>query len=1076
MTAAERPGIVPADQAQRARILTDLQTNLLVEAGAGSGKTTMLVGRIAALVKSGVRFEHIAAITFTRKAAAELRQRTQLALEEALRQARENGDDIAAVYETALAEMDRGFIGTIHAFCARLLRESPLEAGLDPAFQEVTEADWDQLVRSYWHEWLREARLRRERLLTAIDEMGVDPRELFDAFLTLVRYPDVTFQAQHVPAPDVTECRERLQSLVTRGWKLMRREAPPVGWDSLALFIRRLRFSKRTQDWSVPADFCNAINELPAELKATFKWWDAETADVKAFLQEFRSWLENHGRPVVRKWREHRYAPILEVVKAARAEFARRRRTTGQLGFEDLLQLSANLLRRSPSSRVRLGTRFRHLLVDEFQDTDPIQAEVCFLLASEPKEGTDWREVRPRDGALFVVGDPKQSIYRFRRADLQTYELVKTRMRELGAVLQLTQNFRSNDAIRDFVNAHFSRAFPPADDGVQAPFAQMITGAPAPAGAGVRSYTVEWKASAYEPILRQDSTRVASWIARLIDSGEAKPEDFLVLTYKREHIVRYGRALAERNVPIEVTGAPHLQEAELAELIVTLEAIADPQNEVRVASALIGLFAGCTQGDLYAWRQRGGRFVMDNEPPAVESPVQLGLLQLYHWYTRSLQVPVDVLIDEILVESGLLAFAASEPMGDARAGILLHLAEVLRARNAAGAAASGAATLRDALELLRELLASREGADASLRPGRRDVVRIMNLHKAKGLEARFVILAAPTPRSEFTPGAVISREGDDALGWLLVRHRKRNSEKIIAQPPRWAELEAREIRFEQAEDDRLLYVAATRAKELLLVARCHKENDRGEPQPDKSAWGPLAPTLEEYAEPMELAPADPPGREKLHVASAELDERVAAARERVSVAKRITYERTSHALVARSDSDKARERREEIPRHVRRAESGRAWGSALHRALEARGRGRTGERLRNYVAAIVLDEEIKREGGLPDDAVDRILRKVEEITAGTEWRELMAGGGMFELGVMSVVSDDGTARVTEGVIDAAAQRDGAWTLYDWKTDRAGDEVWEQLVPKYEQQVAGYVDAVKRLTGGEVRGGIVRVTF
>jgi ATP-dependent helicase/nuclease subunit A len=1071
VSARARKPLTPSDQPHRDRILHDLGTNLLVEAGAGSGKTTMLVGRITALVRSGVRFEHIAAITFTRKAAAELRQRTQLALEDALRNAREDGSDVAAAYETALAEMDRGFIGTIHSFCGRLLRESPLEAGLDPAFQEIAEADWDQLVRSRWHDWLRDARRRKDRRLTAIDALGIDPRELFDAFVTVVGYPDVEFPAEHVPPPDVTECRERLESLLSRGVRMMPKETPPTGADSLTSLLKRLRFSKRTQDWTSLPNFCNAINDLPGEVKATYKWWRPGKDEVKEYLNEFQDWMQVYATPVVRRWREHRYAPVLTLVQAAAKDFARHRRATGQLGFEDLLQLSATLLKKSPSARARLGARFRHLLVDEFQDTDPIQAEVCFLLASEPREGDDWRAVTPRPGALFVVGDPKQSIYRFRRADLQTYELVKSRMKESGDVLQLTHNFRSNDTIRDFVNAHFSRAFPPSDDGVQAPFAKMITREPAPEGAGVRAYTIVWKERRYEPILREDSARIASWVERMIESGSAVPGDFLVLTYKREHIVRYGRALAERNVPIEVTGAPHLQEAELAELIVALEAIADPQNEVRVASALIGLFSGCTQGELYAWRQRGsdGRFVINRPPPADESPVSRGLLQLHNWYLRSLEVPVDVLLDEILVNSGLLAYAASQPMGDARAGILLHLAELLRGRNAAGADATGAATLRDALGLLRELLASREGVDASLRPGRTDVVRVMNLHKAKGLEARFVVLAAPTPRTEFPPTTVISREGDAARGWFLAKQKKGNAEKIIAQPPGWAEMEERETRFKKAEDDRLLYVAATRAKEMLLVARCYSENAEGEPQQDKSAWAPLGPTLAEHGEVLELTPTEPPGREKLTLSATELRSRIAAARERVGIARTVAYERTSSTLAAKSDAERAREQREEEPRVERRGKSGRAWGSALHRALEARGRGREGARLRDHVAAIVRDEE------LGEEAIDVILRKVEEVASGAEWRALTAaGGGVFELPVMSVAGGDGTARVMEGVIDAAVQRDGGWVLYDWKTDRAGDDVWDQLVPKYEQQIAGYVETVKRLTGADVSGEVVRI--
>ena len=136
----------PPDQAARERIRTDLDTNLLVEAGAGSGKTTSLVERLVALVERGLPLESIAAVTFTRKAAAELRERFQLKLE-------------AAGHLDALRDLDRAFLGTIHAFAGRLLREHPLEAGLDPTFEEVDQAAWPALCDGFWERWLEQLRL-----------------------------------------------------------------------------------------------------------------------------------------------------------------------------------------------------------------------------------------------------------------------------------------------------------------------------------------------------------------------------------------------------------------------------------------------------------------------------------------------------------------------------------------------------------------------------------------------------------------------------------------------------------------------------------------------------------------------------------------------------------------------------------------------------------------------------------------------------------------------------------------------------------------------------------------------------
>lgn len=146
----------PADAEARARIVTELDASMLVEAGAGSGKTTELVNRMLALVRGKVRVEQIAAVTFTRKAAGQLSQRFRTELERALAQALRSEPQAAPPLEAAVQAVDRAFVGTIHAFCARLLREHPLEAGVDPGFEELGEAEAKRLVEEFWTSWLED--------------------------------------------------------------------------------------------------------------------------------------------------------------------------------------------------------------------------------------------------------------------------------------------------------------------------------------------------------------------------------------------------------------------------------------------------------------------------------------------------------------------------------------------------------------------------------------------------------------------------------------------------------------------------------------------------------------------------------------------------------------------------------------------------------------------------------------------------------------------------------------------------------------------------------------------------------
>ncbi|HET7110983.1 MAG TPA: UvrD-helicase domain-containing protein, partial [Gemmatimonadales bacterium] len=220
----------PPDQPDRDRIEQDLDTNFLVEAGAGSGKTKGLVDRMLGLIARGTAAEQIAAVTFTRKAAAELRERFEEELD-----------------KRGLPGRDQAFIGTIHAFCGRLLREHPLEAGLDPSFQELDEEGWPVLVQNFWRRWLERLRTQDDALLRSVIQLGIDPRDLAGGFATLVTYPDVTFPSSVVAPPDPSACRRRLVELLTRSSGMLPEEEPENGYDNLQRTCRRLRFWQRTQ-------------------------------------------------------------------------------------------------------------------------------------------------------------------------------------------------------------------------------------------------------------------------------------------------------------------------------------------------------------------------------------------------------------------------------------------------------------------------------------------------------------------------------------------------------------------------------------------------------------------------------------------------------------------------------------------------------------------------------------------------------------------------------------------------------------------------------------------------------------
>ena len=612
----------PPDQSERDRISEELDRNLLVEAGAGSGKTKSLVDRMVALVRTGTcTVDRIAAVTFTRKAAAELRQRFQVGLEEVLART-PFGDPRQERLEDAIRDLDRAFLGTIHAFCAKLLRERPLEAGLDPGFRELQETEAARMKRAFWLDFLERLGADGDDDLKELLNLGIEPDLLQPLFDELVENPDVDFGFEPVPPPDEKEigaARARFSELLDRAGRMMKDRKPPGGWDSFGRRVRTLLYLRRVRDWSRRTPFFDALARIHRKkCKPTqYKWADtsAGKADAKALGKAFEQFAGagSGADELLRSWWAHRYPVAMRVARRAALAFAQERKDRGQLNFQDLLVLTAALLRDEPNARRDLGMRYRRVLVDEFQDTDPLQAEILLLLTSEPEGGSDWRTAVPRPGALFVVGDPKQSIYRFRRADIALYEFVKKRFEAFGDVLLLAANFRSLDAIEVLVKGVFDREdrFAQDDTDRQAAFAPLLVQpwvrGEEDAGPGVlATYRVEGGTQA--EAARDDAGRIATEIARRVAAGERAPGDFMVLTRTRKHLGVYARALEDRNLPVEVSGAGVGFEDELGALLLLFRCLADPAHEVRVLGVLSGPLFGMTLDRLVEYRDAGGHF------------------------------------------------------------------------------------------------------------------------------------------------------------------------------------------------------------------------------------------------------------------------------------------------------------------------------------------------------------------------------------------------------------------------------------------------------------------------------------
>jgi ATP-dependent helicase/nuclease subunit A len=670
--------------------------------------------------------------------------------------------------------------------------------------------------------------------------------------------------------------------------------------------------------------------------------------------------------------------------------------------------------------------------------------------------------------------------------------MVRKQFELFGDVLELVSNFRSRPPIERFVNAVFEERFPPAATAAQAAYAPMRAFHPDAPQQGVFWYRLDVEHKKGDDTADEDAECIASWIAQRISSGERVPKDFLILTRKKRHLTAYARALEARNVPVQVTGAGLGIETELSELHLLLEALADPADATLTLAALVGLFFGLDYEVLAEHvLDRGGRISMTHVPDEPVTDVERALARLNTWWRLARREPADVVVARIMDEQGLLPYAAGGPLGESRAGALLFVLDAVRK-----AALEGDATLAGALSAIEAALESEE-AEAPLEPGRPDVLRLMNLHQAKGLEAPVVILAAPLGARPSSVDHCIARTpSGDAQGWTLIAERKEGwgrGTNIHAAPADWAAREAEEKIFLDAEEDRLLYVACTRAGEELLISRPARD-DAGSP------WAALNPVLDRDWPQIAIAPTAAPPRLGIVRTADELQREVAIADARRAAMRAATHR--FEPVTARVKGDAlppprppATQGDEAGPRVQGR---GTGWGIAVHAALEAAAHGASGDRLRAICRnqLIAAERPIARNGEPAE--LDELVDLVHAVATSDLWRRAgraARSGQMLVEAPLSAalprdefvtlmtragappeaLADPAPVEVIEGVVDLAFRDEAGWTLVDYKSDVAGSkiEVWRRT--RYRAQVGLYAALWERITGEEVVSRVLLYT-
>ncbi len=857
----------------REQILTDFSKNILIEAGAGSGKTTILVNRILNQIKkTDITLDKIVAITFTDKSAIELHDRFQAQLFKAYQLA--TGEEKNKL-KKAMADMDKIHISTIHSFCLSLLKEMPFEAGLSLETTVVQDQQDIKFKKDHFTKFCEQDRnnqdLEINRLKTKLREVDINPEILQDVFCSICEKDGVTWvYDKEIITTDAQEFFERSKKILEMIRAVLSREYDPeIGFteeerrlggaqtkDQTPVIKEEtgiaLKWLVRTRDQEPASE----IVEIIAKLDKSMNICVAQNSKNKNYDQA----MLEMGKQVNKKLKElqvdlacaslkddysrYRHALCVQFLIEAMAYFNFEKKKEKKLTNKDLLVMARNMIRDSDVARKFFKAKYHCFYVDEFQDTDPIQTELLFYLASKDTNRPDhWEDCQLRDGTLCMVGDPKQSIYAFTGADIKLYNRVKDKMEkdDNGAVYGLQRNYRSNKKICNWVEQTFSKnqsdfGFPNSKEpgNNQAVFEGMNAFAIELAHDentinGVYRYHIG--AGTKAELVKRDAVFVADMIENLIDSKtrinyydtlsksflkrEVSPGDFLILTWNTTQMSDYVLALKKRGLPVSVSGRIETKTLEEVNNLVDLLVYLNDQNNYQLAFVLEKLF-GCHLEEDNPFNHNHLLLNQAEELEAIQDQrLKESLIYLKYLLDLTKEVSPMIVVEQIINDFKVIranknydALTLAEAMGN-----LEQVMEVMRSEPY-----STFSDIVSRLKTLTETHLDREMSVVDLlqEDGKFNAVRIMNLHKSKGLEGNIVILANPSIKAKgYQESVILLDEADQNRGFMKI---KTSMRKVLGAPAGWGEAELSNDQVKNEEYLRLLYVASTRAKEALIVS------------------------------------------------------------------------------------------------------------------------------------------------------------------------------------------------------------------------------------------------------------------
>ena len=788
---------------QQLQAITTIDNNVAVSAGAGSGKTRVLVERFLHILEQGknVSPKEILAITFTRKAAGEMKERVRTSMEDRL------AADVNGFWKNHLQELERAQITTIHGFCNRLLKENPVETGLDPAFKLAEEFEGEEYLQTCLLDFVRQGlKKQQQELIVLTNAYGINGtlnqlQSLVQEMDDIIVFGDLTTAYQKT-LDDEPAAKARLCNIIEEF-----SQRNDLGKTKTAEAVVLLKENLH--------DVLDGIKKEATDFTAydTYLGKLRSSAKIKEQLEEIRSLkasllnidVDRAALPLVEAWQK--------VLQDFAAYYRARKSEDDFLTYDDLEELAVKLLKENAEVRHRYQKKYRYLMVDEFQDTNDRQKQLIYLLCGDDAANLQGRK-------LFVVGDPKQSIYRFRGADVSVFAEVRQAIKEQGGVdITLPDNFRTVDKILEACNEVFEELL--GTDEKQDVFFEPL---------------IPHNTSENKPVLLQvpfdketkdiarqlEAAAVASHMKELHQQGEAYGGMAILLSAMTACNIMT-EALEKAKIPYQVVdGKGFYERQEVLDFLHLLTVLQNRERSLELAGVLRSPYFGISDEIITkmflivnAEQRSLWDVLMDFDVTSIKEPhaclVEFARNNLAYLRDVASLLALPELLEKIMRVLRLEAVMYLQENGIAKFANVKKLIGLAQEH-----CASKQGTLTSWLEYVAALRKA-QARETAANVHAADAVTIMTIHKSKGLEFDTVYLPMLDRRGA-SDVSVVRFHKQLGLGVKAVLGNGETVESSVL-----TKIKDEDKKLQKAEKQRQLYVAMTRAKNRLVMSGAFNE-------------------------------------------------------------------------------------------------------------------------------------------------------------------------------------------------------------------------------------------------------------